>query len=274
MLTAASIALLGGPLQAVGTLSILIAHEMGHYLACRYYRVDATLPFLIPSPWIPLGPGLWGPLSPFGTFGAVIRIRSRIPHRRALFDIGIAGPLAGFAVCLPVLVLGIQEARWIPNDSALGGRLLGDPLLLQWAVSWIKGTAPSDSTLVIGPLGEAAWFGLLVTALNLMPIGQLDGGHVTYALLGARAGRVFEAAWWVCVVLIYFSPSWVVWSVLLRVLGRRHPPTRDDAAPVGRGRVAVGIVGLLVLVVCFLPDPFPGSWALLRELLGWPAPPS
>jgi membrane-associated protease RseP (regulator of RpoE activity) len=166
-----------GLLLMTALMSILLAHEMGHYVACRHYRVDATLPFFLPVPVISL----------VGTLGAFIRIRSRFPNRRALFDIGIAGPLAGFAVCLPVLVLGLREARVLPTPSDSPLLEFADPLLMQWTISWIKGAIPEGHTVFIGPLGLAAWFGLLVTALNLIPVGQLDGGHVTYALFGRRA---------------------------------------------------------------------------------------
>jgi membrane-associated protease RseP (regulator of RpoE activity) len=246
----------GGARLAIGLLTILLAHEMGHYLAARYYGVDVTLPFFIPFPV----PGI----SLVGTLGAFIRIRSPIPHRRALFDIGVAGPLAGFVVCLPVLWLGIGEATVQPLAADAEGLFLGEPLLFRWLTQVIHGSVPADHTLLMGPLGLAAWFGLLVTALNLMPIGQLDGGHVTYALLRHRAHAISRIASWVCVALVYFGPSWVLWAILVRVLGRRHPPTRDDAAPIGRARVLVGLLSLVVFVVCFVPDPIVVSW---RELL-------
>ena len=169
----------GGARLAIGLLAILVAHEMGHYVAARLYGVDVTLPFFIPFPV----PGM----SLVGTLGAFIRIRSPIPHRRALFDIGVAGPLAGFLVCLPVLWLGIREATVQPLAHDAEGLFLGEPLLFRWLTRSIHGPVPADHTLLMGPLGLAAWFGLLVTALNLMPIGQLDGGHVTYALLRDRA---------------------------------------------------------------------------------------
>ena len=121
-----------------------------------------------------------------------------------------------------------------------------------------------DQTLVIGPLGLAAWFGLLVTALNLMPIGQLDGGHVTYALLRKRAHSISRIASWICVALVYFGPSWILWAILMRVLGRPHPPTLYDHEPVGTARVLVGVLSLVVFVVCFVPDPIQISW---REVL-------
>jgi membrane-associated protease RseP (regulator of RpoE activity) len=241
---------------AVGLLVILVAHEMGHYLAARYYGVDATLPFFIPFPL----PGF----SLVGTLGAFIRIRSPIPHRRALFDIGVAGPLAGFVVALPVLWLGIAEATVHPLGDEPQGLFLGEPLLFRFVTRLVHGAVGDDQTLLMGRLGLAAWFGLLVTALNMMPIGQLDGGHVTYALLRERAHRISRLASWVCVGLVYFSPSWILWAILVRVLGRRHPPTLDDGAPIGRARVVVGLLSFAVLAVCFTPEPIVVPW---RELL-------
>lgn len=239
-----------------GVLGILTSHEMGHYLACRYYGVDATLPFFIPFP------------SLVGTLGAFIRIRAPIPHRRALFDIGVAGPLAGFVVALPVLWLGIREARIIPFDPQGDGIFLGDPLLFQWVARLVHGPLSDEVTLGVGSLGLAAWFGLFVTALNLIPIGQLDGGHVTYAVLRRHAQRISQVGWWVCVALIYFGPNWILWAVLLRVLGRRHPPTLDDSVPVGPARVAVAALALVVFVVCFVPNPIIFSWPDFFEAVG------
>ena len=240
-----------------GLLGILLAHEMGHYLACRRHGVDATLPFFLPAPFV----------SMVGTLGAFIRIRSRIPHRRALFDIGVAGPLAGFVVCLPVLLLGIREARLVPTDPDAEGIFLGEPLLFQWVERLVHGPVPDTLTLVLGPLGLAAWFGLFVTALNLIPIGQLDGGHVTYALLREKAALVSKIGSWVCVALVYFGPNWILWAVLVRVLGRGHPPTTYDDEPVGRARVWVGLLSLAVFVVCFVPNPIIWSWQDTFEAL-------
>jgi membrane-associated protease RseP (regulator of RpoE activity) len=240
-------------------LSILLAHEMGHYLACRYYGVDATLPFFLPAPV----------LSFVGTFGAFIRIRSPFPNRRALFDIGIAGPLAGFAVAVPVLCLGILEAKVVDTPPQSAGLIsFADPLAFQWAFAWLRGDVPEGRTILIGPLGLAAWFGLFVTALNLIPIGQLDGGHVTYAVFGRRAHALSRWMWWACVALIYFSPSWILWAVLVRLLGRRHPPSLNDLAPLGSVRVAVAVLGAAVFAVCFVPNPILDSWAPFLELFG------
>jgi membrane-associated protease RseP (regulator of RpoE activity) len=233
---------------------------MGHYLAARYYGVDATLPFFIPFPL----PGV----SLVGTLGAFIRIRGPIPHRRALFDIGVAGPLAGFLVCLPVLWLGVREATVQPFLADAGGMFFGEPLAFQWMAHLVHGPIPDDQTLVMGQLGLAAWFGLFVTALNLMPIGQLDGGHVTYSLLRERARLVSKIASWVCVALVYFGPNWILWAILVRVLGRRHPSTLDDDAPVGRGRVWVGLLSLAVFAVCFVPNPIVFHWHDFFEAMG------
>jgi membrane-associated protease RseP (regulator of RpoE activity) len=259
VLTAVSISFTGGPLFALSLLAILVSHEMGHYLYCRRYRVDATLPFFIP---FPLG---------FGTLGAFIRIRSPFPNRKALFDIGAAGPFAGFLVSLPVLYFGIREAVISPTLPDGDGLFLGEPLLFQLAARWMLGAIPDGMTLNIGPIGLAAWFGLFMTALNLMPIGQLDGGHVTYSLLPRWASKISHVASWVCVGLVYFGPNWIVWSIVVRVLGRRHPPTLDDGAPAGRGRAWLGGLSLVVFALCFVPNPVVVSWRdifdALRELL-------
>ena len=252
----------GAGLKLVAALmSILLAHEMGHYVACRLYRIDATLPFFIPAPLI-------NPL--VGTFGAVIRIKSPFPHRRALFDVGVAGPLAGFVVCLPVLALAMLEARVVPTATAQG-MPLGDPLLFTWAFALMRGAPPDGHTILIGPLGMAAWFGLLVTGLNLLPIGQLDGGHAIYALFRDRAYAIARGAWWIGVGLIVVGgPSWILWVILVRLIGLRHPPTLNDWEPLGRARAWVGALCLLIFVVCFLYQPIPFSWLdVWREFRPW-----
>ncbi len=244
--------------MAVGLMSILLAHEMGHYVAARRYGVDATLPFFIPAPII-------NPLA--GTFGAVIRIRSPFPNRKALFDIGIAGPLAGFVVAVPILVLGIMQARIIaaPTHSAPGD-FLGEPLLFALFAGLLK-TVPDGMTLALGPLGMAAWFGLLVTGLNLIPVGQLDGGHVTYALFGRRATVISRIVWWMCVAsIVLVGPAWILWTVLVRVLGLTHPPTLDDETPLGTVRTLVAVVGLAVFVLSFLPNPMLVTWRDIFDL--------
>lgn len=257
-LTAGSIFLAGGPRLVVGMLSILLAHEMGHFLACRHYGVDATLPMFLPAPVLSL----------VGTLGAFIRIRSPIPHRKALFDIGVAGPLAGFAVTLPVLLAGIMEARIVADRPDPFAISLGEPLLFRWLAVAIRGELPGGLTMSLGPFGLAGWFGLFVTALNLIPIGQLDGGHLSYAVLKRRAHAISRAGSWVCLALVYFGPNWLVWTLLLRLLGRRHPPTLDDDAPLGGARLALAVFALAVFVISFVPDPFAWSWREFFEAAG------
>jgi membrane-associated protease RseP (regulator of RpoE activity) len=259
----------GGIRLCLGLISILMAHEMGHYVACRRYGVNSTLPFFIPAPWGPIGPGYaWLPLSFIGTFGAVIRIKSPFPDRKALFDVGIAGPLCGFIVALPVLVLGIFEARLIPAADAPEDSVgLGTPLLFNVAVHALRGDVPAGMVLNFGPLALAAWFGLLITALNLMPVGQLDGGHVAYAVLRRRALIVSRVVSALALVLVWLRPLWLVWAVLLFLLGRRHPPTLDDATPLGAPRVGLACVAVVVFALCFTPSPIHVTWAeFLRAL--------
>ncbi|MGE4222992.1 MAG: site-2 protease family protein [Vicinamibacterales bacterium] len=239
---------LGGLSFSAPVLAILGAHEFGHYAACRYYDVDATLPWFLPAP-LPLT----------GTLGAFIRLREPIPHPRALFDIAVAGPLAGFVVAVPLLVVGIAWSRVIPVPENGGGLLLGDPLLFQLFERLLWGDIPDAQALFVHPTGLAAWFGLLATALNLFPFGQLDGGHITYALFGRRARWLSAATLLATVALAYGSLSWGAWSVLLLLMtavhGVGHPPTLDDGESLGRGRRWLAVVAALVLVLCFTPRP-------------------
>ena len=253
---------LGGLRLVLGLMSILMAHEMGHYLACRIYGVNSTLPFFIPAPWAPIGPGFaWMPLSFIGTFGAVIRIKSPFPNRKVLFDVGIAGPLAGFLVASVVLFLGVREATLVPIGDVLEKSLVGAPLMFQLITQALRPNVPSGMVLEHGPLSLAAWFGFLVTALNLMPVGQLDGGHVAYAILRRRSLLLSRFVQVMGLVLLWFSPLWLVWMVVLLVIGKRHPPTLADHRPVGRGRVVIGLVGLVVFALCFTPKPLLISWS-------------
>jgi membrane-associated protease RseP (regulator of RpoE activity) len=254
-----------GLLLVAGVFSIMLAHEMGHYLACRYYGVDATVPHFLPAPPLFIGFHMQ-PLiiSLVGTFGAFIRIRGPMPNRRALFDIGVAGPLAGFVVTVGVLALAIATATVVPPAPPITdvqGGYLNFPLLFDLAVRFVD--LPAGMRLQANDsLLRAAWFGAFLTALNLFPVGQLDGGHVTYSLLrGKTATWISRVGSWLCVGLIYFSPSWIAWALLLRVVGRQHPFTLDDEAPVGTGRFFVGALSVAVFVVCFMPNPIEwGSW--------------
>ncbi len=230
-------------------LAILGCHEFGHYFACRYYGVDASLPYFIPAP----------PFFLFGTFGAVIRIRERIASKRVMFDIGIAGPLAGFVVAVPALVLGIAMSHVVRVPADFQGMALGEPLLFK-AVSWLFWGTPADGySLNLHPVAFAAWFGLLATALNLFPIGQLDGGHISYAVLGRRSTLVTLAMVMALIGLTWISKSWIVWTVLtvamLLAFGPRHPSTDDEDVPLDRRRLWLALAALVIFVVCFTPAP-------------------
>lgn len=242
-----------------GTLLLILgAHELGHYLFCRRYAVDATLPYFIPAP-LPLT----------GTLGAVIRIREPFPTRTVLFDIGVAGPIAGFLVLLPALFIGmgLSTITLIPeaSDTLIS---LGEPLLFQWASELAFGTLPPNHTVNMHPMVFAAWFGMLATALNLLPFGQLDGGHITYATLGRWSTPISLLTVGSAVAMSFVSSSWVFMTlmmvVMLALLGPRHPHVVNEYEPLGRGRVAVALFALVMLIVCFTPVPIE-PYDLLRN---------
>lgn len=239
---------LNGLWYSLSILAILGAHEFGHYYACRYYGVDASLPYFLPAP-LPLT----------GTLGAFIRIRSSIPTKRQLFDIGIAGPIAGFVVAIPVLLLGVSMSRLVEIPPNFQGIELGEPLLFQ-AIAWLKwGTPPEGYSINLHPMGFAAWFGLLATALNLFPIGQLDGGHISYAVFGRRSTIITLLMVLSLVGLTFVSSSWMVWTMLtvamLLVFGPRHPTTIDEDVPLDRTRTLLALLALAMFVLCFTPAP-------------------
>jgi membrane-associated protease RseP (regulator of RpoE activity) len=245
-----SAVLMPGLKFSISLMAVLTAHEFGHYLLCRHYGVNATLPFFIPQP-----PGLLP-----GTFGAFIKMKSPVPSRRALFDIGLAGPLAGFAVVIPVAFLGVLTLEPSIRQSAEGGGIIfHDPLLFRLIATVFK---VNLDTSVVNPFYLAAWVGLLVTALNLMPVGQLDGGHGTFSVFGQRAHWWIGRVAFVTMALISFlgwrwhgSPSGFVYVALLAVMLRvRHPPP-ENMEPLGTVRTVIGIVTLIVFVLCFLPFP-------------------
>jgi membrane-associated protease RseP (regulator of RpoE activity) len=242
--------LLNGLWYSASILAILGAHEFGHYYACRYYGIDASLPYFLPTP----------PFFLTGTFGAFIRIRQRIPGKRELFDIGIAGPIAGFLVAVPVLLvgMGLSKVTALPADTS-GFVELGEPLLFK-AVAWLYwGTPPTGHSINMHPMAFAAWFGLLATALNLFPIGQLDGGHISYAVLGRRSTLVTLATVVILIGLTFVSISWIVWTALtvgmLLVFGPRHPRTPDEHIPLDSGRMWLALFALAMFVLCFTPAP-------------------
>ena len=241
--------LLGGLWYSLAVLLILGTHELGHYLTCRHYGVSASLPYFLPLP-----------LFPSGTLGAVIRIREPLRTKRQLFDMAIAGPIAGFLVALPVMVVGFAWSRVVRLSPALaGGFEFGDPLLFRLA-SWVRfGTIPEGYTLALHPLGFAAWFGFLATAFNLLPFWQLDGGHVSYAVFGRRSKLVSQLTAAVTIALTFVSTSWLVWAVIMTVVllwfRAQHPPTVDEHVPLDVKRRWLAVAALAMLILSFTPVP-------------------
>lgn len=232
---------------STGIISILLAHEMGHYLMCKKHGIRATLPFFIPFP-IPY-------LNPFGTMGAVIKMESRIPSRKALFDVAVVGPLAGLLVTIPCIFYGVQLSDIIVVGS-VEAMTLGESFLYAQISKFAIGNLAEGKDVMLHPLAFAGWAGLFVTALNLLPIGQLDGGHIVYALFGKRHKLVATSALIAfAFICIFVYPGWILLLVLLIWFGYRHPPTMDDA-PIDGKRFAIGILTLIIFILSFTPEPF------------------
>jgi membrane-associated protease RseP (regulator of RpoE activity) len=239
-------ALLDGLSYAVPVMTILICHEMGHFIQAHRYGVYASFPYFLPMP-----------LTPLGTLGAVIAMEPRMGHRKALFDIGITGPLAGLVPTFIFLVIGLRQ-----SDTAFpprGAALFGDPLLFQILANKILGPIPAGMEVIPSPMAFAGWVGLLVTSLNLIPIGQLDGGHVLYALLRDKANRVASFLLLLAIVLVALDfrnyGSWTIMLILLLLMGPVHPPTADDEEPLGIVRTVLGWLTLAFIILGFTPTP-------------------
>ena len=239
-----------GLVYSSAVLGILGAHEMGHYLACRYYNLDATLPFFLPFPLLSIS----------GTLGAVIKIKEPFPTRKALFDIAVAGPLAGFAVLVPLLFYAVHRSTLVTGAPMPPGTInFGEPLLFH-LVAWLKfGSVGDQWQLNLHPIGFAAWFGMLATAWNLLPFGQLDGGHLSYATLGDRSRFLSFATVVASIGMCFVSKSWIVMTAMMVAMlyffGPRHPPVIDDYEPLGRGRHVIAILAVVLFVLCFTPVP-------------------
>jgi membrane-associated protease RseP (regulator of RpoE activity) len=244
---------LDGLLYSIAILTILGAHEFGHYFACRWHNVDCTLPHFLPAP-LPLT----------GTVGAVIKIREPFPSRAALFDIGVAGPLAGFVTLLPFLIAGILLSDVVPLEIDEGTLLLGEPMLFKSLARFIHGPLAEGTDIVIHPLGFGAWFGMLATALNLLPFGQLDGGHISYAVFGRHAKWLSVITLGVVIGLAFVATSWILMAVLLAAMawfvGLGHPVPYDNSTTLGKGRLVVAFIALLILIACFTPTPLTFAW--------------
>lgn len=246
VLTLVTTTLANGPMYGGVVVGILLVHEMGHYLMCRRYGVPSTLPYFVPLP---------PQISLLGTLGAVIRMRLRTGDRRIIYDIGIAGPLAGLLAALPAAWWGLAHSR-VAQAASSPGVILGDSLLFRLLQRLTLGPIDPHQAVILHPVALAGWTGLFVTALNLIPVGMLDGGHVVYGLLGRRAIWVSRGAMVLLLGLaIAVHPTWLVWFVLLLVIGIRHPATRIESGRIDGRRVALGVFTLILFVLCFVPKP-------------------
>jgi len=230
---------------SVTLLSILLIHELGHYFLSKAHGVRATLPYFIPAPPVLIG-----------TFGAFIRMKSPPPSRRALFDVGAAGPWAGLIAAIPAVIIGLHLSEVRPLALNEGGLVLGDSILFSFLSRLVLGTTPDNATILLHPIALAGWFGLFVTFLNLLPVGQLDGGHVTYALFG-RAHRLISRLFMVTIAVLGFLgwQGWFVWVVLLMMIGVDHPPTGDAQTPLDSRRRVAAWLTVAVFVVTFMAEP-------------------
>jgi membrane-associated protease RseP (regulator of RpoE activity) len=237
----------GGLSFSLALMTTLLAHELGHFLQALRYRVPASLPYFIPLP-----------ISPIGTMGAVIVMQPGLGNRRSLFDIGITGPLAGLVPALVFSIVGLSWSHVEPIVAHPGGWILGEPLLFKFLGYLVFGPIPAGSTVVLHPVAYAGWVGIFITALNLFPIGQLDGGHVLYALLLRRAHGVaqgFLMAVMIAVV-VWGYWGWTLMILLLMWMGPIHPPTANDQVPLGRTRTILGWATLAFMPLGFTPVPF------------------
>jgi membrane-associated protease RseP (regulator of RpoE activity) len=235
---------------SITALTILLAHEMGHYIACRRYGLPCTLPYFLPVPFN------------FGTFGAFIKIKAPISSKRQLFDVGIAGPIAGFVTLIPFLLYGIAHSSPAPLNAASGPAdatgtiLLPGRCLAVELVTWLfHGRLGEGMVLNLHPVALGAWLGLLATAINLLPLGQLDGGHILYAATGRLQRRLALPLWIVLGLLGFFWPGWILWCVIVLLIGLRHPPVHDESTPLDAKRRALAWFALLMFVLSFMPVP-------------------
>jgi membrane-associated protease RseP (regulator of RpoE activity) len=235
--------LLAGVPFAFTLIGILLAHELGHFFACRYHGISASYPYFIPAPTL------------IGTLGAFIRIRSPIYNRKALFDVGLAGPVVGFLFAIPALAIAVMYSKVVPFTEAHASIVFGQPVALRILEAMLRpGTSPGD--LLLHPIGRAAWVGLFATALNLLPGGQLDGGHILYSVASKYHKRITLVVALLLVPLGYFYwRGWIFWSVLLLAIGFRHPPLLNRWEQLDRARLMWTGVAILIFLLCFMPTP-------------------
>ena len=224
-------------------MGILLAHELGHFFACRYYRIPASYPYFIPAPTL------------IGTMGAFIRIRSPIINRKALFDVGLAGPVVGFLFALPALAVAIAMSKVVPGVQSQGWLVFGNPPLVKLLEATLRpNVLPGD--LLLNPVGSAAWVGLFVTALNLLPASQLDGGHIVYAVAPDKHRYLSLAVILALVPMTLLWSGWLIWAVFLLFIGFRHPPLLDRWESLDGRRRFWAIIALVIFLLCFTAKPF------------------
>jgi membrane-associated protease RseP (regulator of RpoE activity) len=235
---------------SITALTILFAHEMGHYVACRLYRLSCTLPYFLP---VPIN---------FGTFGAFIKIKAPISSKRQLFDVGIAGPIAGFVTLIPFLLYGIAHSQpaalhAAPSLAAASSEILlpGRCLAIELATWLFHGRLAEGMVLNLHPVAYGAWLGLLATAINLLPLGQLDGGHILYAVTGRLQRRMAFPLWLVLGVMGLYWKGWLLWCVIVLIIGLYHPPVYDESTPLDPKRRVLAWLAFLMFVLSFMPVP-------------------
>ncbi|UCD57911.1 MAG: site-2 protease family protein [Candidatus Hydrogenedentota bacterium] len=232
----------GFPFSAA-LMSILLSHELGHYLMSRRHKVDATLPYFIPAPTF------------IGTFGAIIKINSNVPDRRALLDIGAAGPIVGFIISVPAFIIGLKLSHLVPGTSS--GITFGSSLILDVMAEHFFPSIPEGYAINLHPVGLAGWIGLLVTMMNLLPVGMMDGGHIAYALFGKRHYHISQAVIVILLLMgIYGWFGWAVWGMLNVLFGLKHPPPTHPEVHLDGKRKFIGAVAAIILVLTFVPTPF------------------
>jgi len=229
---------------SIALLLILLFHEFSHYLASKKHRIEASLPYFIPAPTL------------FGTFGAVIKMKSPITTKNALIDIGASGPIAGFIVSVIATIIGLSFSRIMPVHDTANVISLGDSLLFKGLARAILGAVPDNQDIYLHPVALAGWIGFFVTSLNLIPVGQLDGGHILYALLGdkhAVISRLLVGLMFIMGFLLW--DGWIIWGVLLIILGFRHPPIVYSEMPLDPKRKIIGWIALAIFILTFTPVP-------------------
>jgi membrane-associated protease RseP (regulator of RpoE activity) len=233
-------------LPFAGTLmTILLFHELSHYIASRKHHTKATLPYFIPAPSI------------IGTFGAFIKMKSPIITRKALIDIGASGPIAGFIISVIASIIGLSMSEVIPLEETEGFLGIGDSILFSFLSKVVIGVAPNNHDILLHPVAFAGWIGLFVTSLNLIPVGQLDGGHIVFAILGERHRYVSIVLVVILAALgILYWEGWALWAVLMLVLGIKHPPVVYWEIPLDPKRRFIGIIAFIIFIITFIPSPF------------------